>query len=152
MPGRPLALDMGAVLNAILHVERSGCQWQHMPKDFPNHHSVYYHYRRWRQDGTWRRLTDTLCHAERARHSRVEAPSTAIIDCRSVNTTAASGVRGYDAGRLVRGRKRHIVVDILSNLLATEEHAANVQDLVGDSRVGSWFYKDVLHLGRRANY
>ncbi len=130
-PGRPLELDMREVVNAILYVVRTGCQWEYLPKDYPNYHSVYYHYRKWCVDETWRRLNETLRQQERQRCGRTAQPSAAIVDSQSTKTTEAGGVRGYDAGKKVNGRKRHILVDTLGNLLEVVVHAADIQDRDG---------------------
>lgn len=130
-PGRPLELDMREVVNSILYVVRTGCQWEYLPKDYPNYHSVYYHYRKWCLDGTWRRLNETVRQQERQRCGRNAQPSAAILDSQSTKTTEAGGVRGYDAGKKVNGRKRHILVDTLGNLLEVVVHAADIQDRDG---------------------
>ena len=130
-PGRPLELDLRQVVNAIYYVVRTGCQWANMPRDYPNHNSVYYHYRKWCKDGTWRWINTTLRKQERRQRERNEDPSAGIIDTQSVKTTEAGGERGYDAAKKVNGRKRHIVVDTVGNLLEVVVHAAGIQDYHG---------------------
>ena len=130
-PGRPLELDMREVVNAIFYVVRTGCQWENLPKEYPNHNSVYYHYRKWCRDGTWRRINTALRKLERRQRGRDPDPSAGIIDTQSVKTTEAGGERSYDAGKRINGRKRHIVVDTVGNLLEVVVHAAGVQDYHG---------------------
>jgi putative transposase len=130
-PGRPLELDMRQVVNAIFYVVRTGCQWENLPKEYPNHNSVYYHYRKWCKDGAWRRVNTALRKLERCQRGRKPDPSAGIIDTQSVKTTEAGGERSYDAGKRVNGRKRHIVVDTVGNLLEVVVHAAGIQDYHG---------------------
>ena len=130
-PGRPLELDMRQVVNAIFYIVRTGCQWENLPQEYPNHNSVYYHYHKWCHDRTWHRVNTALRKRDRQQRGRNADPSAGVIDTQSVKTTEAGGVRGYDAGKKVNGRKRHIVVDTLGNVLEVVVHAANIQDYQG---------------------
>ncbi len=129
--GRPRSLDMRLVVNAILHVVVGGIQWRMLPKEYPKWQSVYHYFRIWRDDGTWQRIHDTLRAAVRRKAGRHKHPTAACLDSQSVKCTASPGVRGYDKGKFVHGRKRHILVDTLGLLLVVLVTTAAVQDRDG---------------------
>jgi putative transposase len=129
--GHPQEIDLRRVVDACLYIARTGCQWDNLPGDYPNSDSVYYHWRKWCRDGTWQRINETLRQQERQRQGRAAEPSAAIVDSQSTKTTEAGGERGYDAAKKVNGRKRHLVVDTLGNVLAVVVHAADIQDRDG---------------------
>ena len=134
-PGRPMRLELRAVINAILYLLRTGCQWRYLPKEYPNYNSVYYHYRKWCGDGTWERLNTVLRERVREQAGRHPQPSLAIIDSQSVKTTEVGGEHGFDGGKKVNGRKRHILVDTMGNLLKVTAHAANIGERAGAERL-----------------
>ena len=129
--GRPRSLDMRAVVNAILYLTVGGIQWRLLPREYPRWQSVYYYFRRWQRDGTWRRLHHTLRAQARRRAGRHKHPTAGCLDSQSVKTSAVPGVRGYDAAKHVTGRKRHLLVDTLGLLLAVVVTAASTQDRDG---------------------
>jgi putative transposase len=125
--GRPPA-DLREVLNAILYLVRTGCQWRMLPRDFPPWSTVHTWYRRWRTDGTWGRINEALRQQARRQAGRDPSPRSSAVDSQSVKTAGQGGQRGYDGGKKVSGRKRHIWVDSMGLLLAVLVTAADVHD------------------------
>src|SRR6516162_7296703 len=125
--GRPPA-DLRAVLNAILYLVRSGCQWRLLPHDFPPWSTVHTWYRRWRRDGTWDRIHEALRQQVRIAAGRHPGPRSSAADSQSVKTTPQGGAKGFDNGKKVHGRKRHIWVDSMGLLLSVLVTAADVHD------------------------
>ena len=130
--GRRRRTDLRAVTNAIFYLLQSGCQWGLLPKDFPPKSTVHFYFKRFAHDGTWARLHDVLYRKTRDLEGREESPSYAIIDSQSVKTgPEARGNLGFDAGKKIKGRKRHILVDTLGLILKAEVHSAGIQDRDG---------------------
>jgi putative transposase len=125
--GRPPA-DLREVLNGILYLVRTGCQWRLLPKDFPPWSTVHTWYRRWRQDGTWERIHEALRQQVRRQAGRDPSPRSSAADSQSVKTAGQGGARGFDNGKKVQGRKRHLWVDSLGLLLAVLVTGAAVHD------------------------
>jgi putative transposase len=130
--GRPASVDRREIVNAILYLVREGITWRAMPHDFPPYRTVYHYFRLWRDDGTWQTIHDALRDETRQAAGREASPSAAIIDAQSVKTVEQPATcRGYDGGKRVKGRKRHLAVDTLGLLLVVVVTAANVSDRTG---------------------
>jgi putative transposase len=128
--GRPPA-DLREVVNAILYLVRTGCQWRLLPKDFPPWSTVHTWFRRFRDDGTWERINEALRQKVRLKAGRHPSPRSSAADSQSVKTTPQGGEAGFDNGKKVNGRKRHLWVDSLGLLLAVVVTAADVHDSRG---------------------
>ena len=124
-------IDRRQIINAILYVVRTGCQWRMLPKSFPNWNTVYGVFWRWRNAGTWQKIHDALRAKARKAAGKKSTPTVAIVDSQSVRTAEGGEERGYDAGKKITGRKRHIAVDTLGFLLAVVVHGADWQDQDG---------------------
>jgi len=129
--GRPRRTALRAVVNAILYLASGGIPWRALPKDFPPVSTVQGYFYDWSKDGTWLRINHALVMASRERDGREASPTAGVIDSQSVKTTESGGPRGYDAGKKIKGRKRHIVTDTQGHLVGLQVHPADIQDRDG---------------------
>ena len=129
--GHPRTTDMREVVNTCLYTLRTGCQWELIPNDFPPKSTVYEYYSQWAKDGTLDEMVRRLCVEVRVKAGRNPKPSAAIVDSQSVKTAGPALEVGYDGAKKIKGRKRHIAVDVLGLLLAVIVHSAGIPERTG---------------------
>jgi putative transposase len=143
--GRPRSTDLRAVINAIFYILAAGCAWRMLPHDFPPHQTVYHYFRAWRIDKTWENIHNQFVQWERVAQGHDPSPSAASMDSQSVKMSSVAGCAietGYDGGKKIKGRKRHLVVDTLGLVMMVVVTAANISDQQGArlifERLATW--------------
>jgi len=134
--GRPRLHSPREILNGVFYVLKSGCQWRMLPREFPPWKTVFHYFRAWRLDGTWAKMNRALRRRLREKLGRDPEPSAGIVDAQSAKTTGVGGEqRGFDGGKKVRGRKRHLLVDTEGLVVEARVHSARIPDQDGIRRL-----------------
>ncbi len=139
--GRPRVHSYRELLNGIFYLNKTGCQWRNLPKDFGPWSTVYHYFRRWKNEDLLEQIHAHLREQVRECDERKPHPSAAIIDSQSVKSSETSDERGYDAGKKIKGRKRHILVDTMGLLLRVLVHTADIQDRDGARDLLTGFFR-----------
>jgi putative transposase len=133
--GAPRTVDMRLVFNTILYLNKTGCQWAMLPMDLAKRATAFDYFSAWKKDGTWQKLLDALRRQVRTQARREPEPQKAAIDSQTVKGSEAGGPRGYDGGKKINGRKRHIIVDTMGLLMVVLVTSANIDDGTGAPEV-----------------
>ena len=133
--GRPREVDFREIVNAVMYRTRTGCAWELLPHDLPPKSTVYEYYRKWQRDGRWKAVHDALRRKTRQHEGRNPEASAGIVDSQSAKTSENCDAAGYDAGKKINGRKRHLLVDTLGLIIAVVVTLASVQDRDGAKQV-----------------
>lgn len=143
--GHPITVSKCAVVNAILYVNRTGCQWRMLPKEYPNWSTVYGYYWKWSRNGKWEQLNARLVKTVRVKSGREDQPSAAVLDSQSVKTSEGGEQRGIDVHKQTNGRKRHVLVDVMGLILIVKVTSASVQDAAGAMLLLQRYFDLVKH-------